>query len=235
MTKLLILDKDGTLTRPKSGPTWVQHPEDQELIPGVAETLQRYRDDGWGMAIVTNQGGCATFEIAPQDAKVGTFHVRGGLTRRIDRVSSQGGPVLISLADGDEFVYERDRPIPVCHKRVEDAIEETIYACKLAGITSAFLCPSSPNTVGDVMVSIDFADGNWRSLEYTREDWHQRIGQSIEGFRKPLPGMLQAAINLSIMPTEILMVGDRTEDEGAAQAAGVSFMWADKWLQKEKI
>jgi hypothetical protein len=29
-------------------------------------------------------------------------------------------------------------------------------------------------------------------------------------------------------------VADRTEDEGAAQAAGVSFMWADKWLQKEK-
>ena len=38
---------------------FVQSPDDQELIPGAAETLQRYRDDGWVMAIASNQGGVA--------------------------------------------------------------------------------------------------------------------------------------------------------------------------------
>lgn len=54
---LLILDKDHTLVVPKSGGTFVQHPEDQELIPGVAETIARYRDEGWTIVIASNQGG----------------------------------------------------------------------------------------------------------------------------------------------------------------------------------
>lgn len=57
MTKLLVLDKDGTLVRPKSGNTFVQHPEDQEMIEGVAEAIARYIADGWTIAIASNQGG----------------------------------------------------------------------------------------------------------------------------------------------------------------------------------
>lgn len=57
--KLLILDKDGTLVRPASGEEFVQHPHDQELIPGVAEVVARHTADGWKMAIASNQGGVA--------------------------------------------------------------------------------------------------------------------------------------------------------------------------------
>jgi D-glycero-D-manno-heptose 1,7-bisphosphate phosphatase len=57
--KLLVLDKDGTLTRTKSGHTFVQHPEDQVLIDGVAEAIAAYTADGWTMAIASNQGGVA--------------------------------------------------------------------------------------------------------------------------------------------------------------------------------
>lgn len=57
--KLLILDKDGTLVKPKSGNTFVQSPNDQELIEGVAETLEHYRGSGWIFAIASNQGGVA--------------------------------------------------------------------------------------------------------------------------------------------------------------------------------
>ena len=57
--KLLVLDKDGTLTRTKSGHTFVQHPEDQVLIDGVAEAIAAYAADGWTMAIASNQGGVA--------------------------------------------------------------------------------------------------------------------------------------------------------------------------------
>ena len=68
MGKLLILDKDGTLVRPKSGGAFVQHPEDQELLPGVAEAIARYHVDGWRMAIASNQGGVAAGHKSLQDA-----------------------------------------------------------------------------------------------------------------------------------------------------------------------
>ena len=68
MSKLLVLDKDGTLVRPKSGNTFVQHPEDQELIEGVADAIARYVADGWTIAIASNQGGVAAFHKTLDDA-----------------------------------------------------------------------------------------------------------------------------------------------------------------------
>ncbi len=45
--------------------------------------------------------------------------------------------------------------------------------------------------------------------------------------RKPGPGMLLDAMGaLKIGPIHTLMVGDRPEDEQAAQAAGVAFAWS---------
>lgn len=57
--KLAIFDKDGTLTISKSGAKFVQHPEDQILLPGVAEGIALLKDDGWTVAIASNQGGVA--------------------------------------------------------------------------------------------------------------------------------------------------------------------------------
>lgn len=59
--KKLLLDLDGTVRRCKSNPTgFINSPHDQELIPRVAETVQRYYDDGWNLIYgVTNQGGVA--------------------------------------------------------------------------------------------------------------------------------------------------------------------------------
>jgi len=34
--------------------------QDQELIPGVAETISRYKQDGWELAIASNQDSVAT-------------------------------------------------------------------------------------------------------------------------------------------------------------------------------
>lgn len=49
--------------------------------------------------------------------------------------------------------------------------------------------------------------------------------------RKPGPGMLLEAMTAAgVSPQETLMVGDRTEDEGAARAAGVDFIWADTFF-----
>ena len=46
--------------------------------------------------------------------------------------------------------------------------------------------------------------------------------------RKPGPGMLQEAmLDFEAMEDQTLYVGDLPEDEAAAKAAGVSFLWAD--------
>ncbi|MEM6432282.1 MAG: HAD-IIIA family hydrolase [Cyanobacteria bacterium P01_D01_bin.115] len=66
--KLLLLDKDGTLTTPKSGAKFVQHPEDQELLPGVIEAIRHYDDTGWNLAIASNQGGVAAGHKTLEDA-----------------------------------------------------------------------------------------------------------------------------------------------------------------------
>lgn len=50
--------------------------------------------------------------------------------------------------------------------------------------------------------------------------------------RKPGPGMLiEAQEHFKIGPIHTLMVGDRPEDEQAAQNAGVAFMWADEFFK----
>lgn len=64
MSKLLILDKDFTLIYPASGATFVQHPRDQALLPGIAETIAHYHAEGWTIVIASNQDGCSA--INPQ-------------------------------------------------------------------------------------------------------------------------------------------------------------------------
>ena len=56
---LLLLDKDGTLVKPKSGAQFVNAPTDQEPLPSVIETLTSYSAKGAGLVIISNQGGIA--------------------------------------------------------------------------------------------------------------------------------------------------------------------------------
>jgi len=172
MTRLLLLDKDGTLTVPKSGGAFPQHPKDQRLREGVEQALKEYADDGWTMAIVSNQGGVA--------AK---------------------------------------------HKTIDSAIAEMRYAMQLTGIKKAYFCP-------------DFAGADCWFVEPDTA-W-MPIGFS-GSYRKPNPGMLQIAIAMSawlpddirdgqLIRENILMVGDRPEDQQAAFAAGVPFFWVDEWI-----
>lgn len=47
-------------------------------------------------------------------------------------------------------------------------------------------------------------------------------------FRKPGAGMLIMAIRY-YLPTEVMMIGDRPEDEEAARDARILFTWAEDW------
>jgi D-glycero-D-manno-heptose 1,7-bisphosphate phosphatase len=68
LMKLIILDKDGTLTAPKSGNPFVQYPEDQILLPGVLAGLRHYSSQGHKLAIASNQGGVAAGHKTLRDA-----------------------------------------------------------------------------------------------------------------------------------------------------------------------
>lgn len=97
--KLLILDKDGTLVRPASGEKFVQHPHDQELIPGVSEAIARYAADGWTMAIASNQGGVAAGYKTLDDA-IAEMEYLGQLFRSIGQ--KEPHIVFCPVFDGSE-------------------------------------------------------------------------------------------------------------------------------------
>lgn len=123
-------------------------------------------------------------------------------------------------AVGDVLVIASNQGgVAAGHKSLRDAVAEMRYCLKLLpDIESALFCP-------------DF-DGNqcWyvdRDRDYQIEmlQWQGRM-------RKPGDGMVQQALGSHPDTEEILFVGDRPEDEQAAQAAGVAFVWADEWRRE---
>jgi D-glycero-D-manno-heptose 1,7-bisphosphate phosphatase len=54
--------------------------------------------------------------------------------------------------------------------------------------------------------------------------------------RKPKPGMLQSIMrHLGFWPVSTIMIGDMESDRDAAAAAGVRFVWADEFFNREEI
>lgn len=58
---LLIFDKDGTLTIPKSGENFCKHPKDQIEVPGTSEYLRRLAKNN-SIFIASNQGGIGKYK-----------------------------------------------------------------------------------------------------------------------------------------------------------------------------
>ena len=53
--KALILDYDGTLRVTKSGAKYPSHPDDVQVLPGVAKKLREYKDQGYLLLGASNQ------------------------------------------------------------------------------------------------------------------------------------------------------------------------------------
>ena len=136
MTKLLVLDKDGTLTRPKSGNTFVQNPEDQELIEGVAEAIARYVADGWTLAIASNQGGCHKISSEAQYIPIGAYIEVGGIAERCEYLGDKGEDILFN----GYYLIPKTTLIKYQYKSIDMAIAEMQYALQLTGIDIAFFC-----------------------------------------------------------------------------------------------
>ena len=69
------------------------------------------------------------------------------------------------------------------------------------------------------------------TVEGMTEDAGNSVFHKLPNRRKPGPGMIQEAMrDYGATPEFTLMVGDRPEDKGAAEAAGCQFMWADEFF-----
>lgn len=232
MTKLLILDKDGTLVRPKSGGEFVQHPEDQELLPGVADAIGRYAAEGWTMAIASNQGGCAWRQTTVSALQDGVYVELGETeyycsrsnvastdkAKRCILLHKDGCPAKVVSIDPGALVRFR-------YKTEAGAIAEMLFCLKLLPQTIAFRAYFCPDMEGNTCYA-----GDWRGFESM--GW--LLPNLAQQYRKPHPGMIHLAMHESYLKWDkqkesVLLVGDRPEDQGAAAAAEVSFMWAHEW------
>lgn len=105
---------------------------------------------------------------------------------------------------------------------IEEAIAEQRYTLKLIRvirpIKAIYLCPQAKG------VGIE-------SIKVTSTTTSSFTG---EGFRLPMPGMIQLAIKAySTKKTqEILYVGDDETDEEAANSLGIPFIYSQSWWKK---
>lgn len=166
--KILFLDCDGTIRRPKSGATFINVPEDQEIIEGVHEAIAHYKSLGFLPIGVTNQGG---------------------------------------VASG--------------HKSLKSAIQEQEYTLKLLpALNFIYFAPTYDGLIC------------WKIARNIPTEIKQQSIEEFGSFRKPGSGMLNLALRFyNIEPSKCLMVGDRTEDEEAASAASVPFIWAEDFCK----
>lgn len=85
-------------------------------------------------------------------------------------------------------------------------IDIMLHAGRLSGADAHVFCPYHPKG--------------------TVAEWAEESNE-----RKPGPGMLLRLMDfLGYSPAETVFVGDRDEDKGAAEAAGVRFEWASEFF-----
>jgi len=73
MNKAIFLDRDGVINKQTEGYVWKW--EDFEVLDGVVEALQHYRDKGFIFVIITNQGGIARDIYSIDEVKVLNNHI----------------------------------------------------------------------------------------------------------------------------------------------------------------
>lgn len=176
---LVILDKDGTLTKPKQTHSiFVQDPYDQEPLPGAVERVGELLAMGADLIICSNQGGIA--------AKKKTLDM-----------------AIVEM----KYCFSLFQP---------DAIKRAYFCPDFGGKDCWVVQPGE--------------------LQWLDDPFTLAPGYVPNTYRKPAPGMIQAAIRFTqeTHPNQqlrVIAVGDRMEDEHAAGAAGVEFVHAERWLK----
>lgn len=134
---------------------------------------------------------------------------------KIALATNQGGPACRNAGWGDKYpsyeqVSARLRQILANIKSISGIDVDLNVSWAYITRSGDVITPSGP-------------------VQSVLEDEHER------GMRKPGPGMIDAAIEKSgVKRNQVLMVGDREEDELAAKNARVDFVWARDFFAQEK-
>ncbi|MEG5045955.1 polynucleotide kinase [Microcoleus sp. B4-C1] len=113
------------------------------------------------------------------------------------------------------------------HKSLANCILEMKFCLQLfSEIKEAYFCPDFE---GNECWRVWGDCGEECQILYNQNSWETMELQIAGQFRKPSPGMLSLAASFYNFE-EILYVGDRPEDEGAALAANISFKWASDFF-----
>lgn len=105
------------------------------------------------------------------------------------------------------------------HKTLESCFEEQRYTLKLVPqLHKIYFCPDYEGK----QLGIVNREG-WRLVDSSDE-----LFTEFPSFRKPGIGMIQY-IKMTHECDRLLFVGDRPEDEQAADKAGINFQWTKDW------
>ncbi|MFM6065949.1 MAG: HAD hydrolase-like protein [Sphaerospermopsis kisseleviana] len=206
--KLALLDKDGTLVTSTNPSGFVSSPEDQILRQGSLNLVKKLLDLGYNLVVVSNQGGVAS-----------------------------GHKTLRTAID--EMLYCNQLFV----KSLKRSVFEMFYFCPDFKGESCWYCEPQKWT--------NFHKINeWRfSPQDLKGGWLENEEKTAGKYRKPNCGMLKIAIRtarltaLHIMDEspldnkepeleDVLMIGDRSEDFGAAMGAKVRFLYVDEALEQ---
>jgi D-glycero-D-manno-heptose 1,7-bisphosphate phosphatase len=108
------------------------------------------------------------------------------------------------------------------YKSIRECIQEQQYTLELIPqLQEIYFCPDFEGRKCFRVTRHGF-------YEHNQTRWFRQ-------YRKPQPGMLKLAmVRHNHLPENCLYVGDRPEDELAAQRAEVSFQWAWAWIARHQ-
>lgn len=114
-TPILFLDLDGTI---RLGPTerrgqFVNGPEDVELFPGVLDILRSYKERGWRLVTISNQGGVALGYADYHKVARGMDETRRLCANLIDKMY---WCTHHPDAEGDDLTSKEEKSICFCRK-----------------------------------------------------------------------------------------------------------------------
>ncbi|MEG4420809.1 HAD-IIIA family hydrolase [Microcoleus sp. LAD1_D5] len=112
------------------------------------------------------------------------------------------------------------------HKSLANCIREQSFTLELIPqMERIYFCPDNGETC--YLVSHEEREGY-------QAYWDCDRLTTTRKYRKPEPGMIEAALeSLKSSPEKALFVGDRAEDELAANRADIPFMWAEIWREEK--
>lgn len=157
--------------------------------------------------------------------------IMAGVHEAIAHHKAQGYTIIGITNQGGCDTINRDTGKPL--KSLEDAIAEQHYTLALIPqLEAIYFCPDMKGQLCWIVEKTGF--------QFLVSDLDTRISDSenlvLEGskvYRKPGAGMIYRAVkDFEIDLTKSWMIGDRPEDEQAAAAAGLNFMWADVWRMR---